>query len=413
MKLIWSNEKRIVNDLIPFDKNPRQLSIKQKADLEKSLKKFGLVEIPVINTDNTIIAGHQRLKILQLLDKGYEGIDVRFPNRRLNKKEVEEYNVRSNKNTGDWDYDILANEFELDDLLEWGFTEDELAGFEDDVEEVEPMAPNPKSVISQRGEIYRLGKHRLMCGDSLKSTDVKLLMGNIKSDMVFTDPPYGMDFSGSVHGDGKKSQNAKYGKIKGDAKPDDQFLNDFVSILKEFNQGAFYITYWRLGIDTLMNALTRGKLKWRSLIIWRKNNFTLSNSDYKSRYEPVVFGWADDYEPILYGWAEEHDFVGRKGSDDIWEIPTVWDIDRTQVNELHPTMKPIALCARAIYNSSRKGQVVLDLFGGSGSTLIACEQVGRICYMMELDPVYCDVIRKRYAYLIGKEDSWQKATPKL
>ena len=148
--------------------------------------------------------------------------------------------------------------------------------------------------------------------------------------------------------------------------------------------------------------LERG-LRIRNVVIWRKNNITLSNSDYKSLYEPVIVGWADDYDPIFYGWNEDHLFYGRRGERDVWEVPSVWDIKRTKHNKQHPTMKPVSLSARAVLNSSQIDNTVLDLFGGSGSTLIACEQLDRTCYMMEIDPKYCDVIRKRYANHKEKE----------
>lgn len=166
-----------------------------------------------------------------------------------------------------------------------------------------------------------------------------------------------------------------------------------------------YITFYRLGIDKLFTALGRANLRWRNLVIWRKNNHNLSNSDYKSMYEPMVVGWDDDYVPIFYGWEEKHAWNGRKNERDVWEVaaPSVWEIDKTKRNELHPTMKPVELMTRAISNSSKVGNVVLDPFLGSGSTLIAAEKTGRVCYGMELDPKYVDVIVKRWEDYTGKK----------
>jgi len=174
--LEWKTEKRTISQLVPYEHNPRQMTDKQNKDLTKSLEKFNLVEIPAINLDGTILAGHQRLRIMQTLGRGGEEIDVRVPNRQLTEKEVQEYNIRSNKNTGEFDFDILANAFETDDLLEWGFDESELKIEkeieEDDVPEVAEGEPKTKL-----GDIYQLGKHKVMCGDSTKSEDVDKLMG--------------------------------------------------------------------------------------------------------------------------------------------------------------------------------------------------------------------------------------------
>lgn len=204
--------------------------------------------------------------------------------------------------------------------------------------------------------------------------------------MVFTDPPYLMNYKGAIDGDG--NCNKRHEVIKNDnlsKKEGDEFLDKINQMIKTYCKGAFYITFYRLGIDRYFNSMERVGLKYRNLIIWAKNHLNLSNSDYKALYEP-----------IFYGWVNEHNFYGIKGETDIWEI------NRTKINDLHPTMKPIELCARAIKNSSLENNIVLDLFGGSGSTLIACEQLDRKCCMMELDPKYVDVIVKRWQNLTGK-----------
>ena len=236
-----------------------------------------------------------------------------------------------------------------------------------------------------------------MCGDSTDAGSVAILMDGQKADMVFTDPPYLMGFTGNVHADGSKSFNSKHGAILNDKmsrEDGDVFIKKLFDVMGQFTKGAFYVCFYRLGLDYIFRALDAKKLEYKALIIWDKGNHTLSNSDYMSRYEPIV-----------YGWFEEHNFYGGRSNFDIWSIT------RTQKNDLHPTMKPIALCSTAIQNSSKNGDGVLDLFGGSGSTLIACEQLGRKCYMMELDPKYCDVIRKRYwKFVTGSEEGWQDGT---
>lgn len=208
-----------------------------------------------------------------------------------------------------------------------------------------------------------------------------------------------MGFTGNVHADGSKSFNSKHGAILNDkmSKEDgDEFVYDIFTTIRTFCDGSYYVCFYRLGLDYIFRALDKHNNSYKALIIWEKGNHTLSNSDYMSRYEPIV-----------YGWFNEHRFYGDRSNFD------VWNIDRTSKNELHPTTKPVELSAKAIENSSKANGSVLDLFGGSGSTLIACEQLNRTCYMMELDPRYVDVIRKRYARFIGKEEDWENTTPTI
>jgi DNA modification methylase len=218
---------------------------------------------------------------------------------------------------------------------------------------------------------------------------LKNCLGGGRADMLFTDPPYLMDFTGGIHADGSKSFNAKHGVIKNDKLSDkegESFLDSINFIIKKYVNGSFYISFYRLGIDKYFNSLLRNGIQCRSLLIWDKGNHTLSNSDYMSMYEP-----------IFYGWIDKHDFFGGNNGVDIWQIK------RTSKNELHPTMKPVELVEKAILNSSKKNQTVLDLFGGSGTTAIAAEKNNRIAYLMELDPKYCDVIVIRWQDYTGKK----------
>ena len=207
--------------------------------------------------------------------------------------------------------------------------------------------------------------------------------------MCFTDPPYLMDFTGGINRDGTKSRNASHGVIENDkmSKQDgDDFLDKINRIIKSVVDGAFYITFYRLGIDRYYSSMARVGLRHRSLIIWDKGNHTLSNSDYMSMYEPM-----------FYGWVNEHKFYGGKAGVDIWRIK------RTAVNDLHPTMKPVDLVEKALLDGSQVNGVCLDLFGGSGTTLIACEKTGRHARLMELDEKYVDVIIKRWQNYTGKD----------
>ena len=213
-----------------------------------------------------------------------------------------------------------------------------------------------------------------------------------------------MNFTGAI--DGKGNTRSKHDKIANDSmsKEDgERFLRDITTMIKVKVNGAFYVSFYRLGIEWMMRAMTDVGLKWRNLIIWKKNQINLSNSDYKSIYEPILFGWADDYHAVLYGWGDKHFFRGSKGQPDAMEvgIPSVWEIERTKKNSLHPTVKPVALVERSVLNSSLPGETWLDLFGGSGTTLIACQMTGRKARLMELEPKYVDVICRRYAMFTG------------
>jgi len=387
MKIIERNPK----DLIPASYNPRQLSIEEHQQISASLKRFGFVDPIIVNINkdrkDIIIGGHQRTRVA--LEMGMELVPTVELDLTLEREK--ELNVRLNKNSGSWDYDVLGNEFDTADLLAWGFEEGELDFFEDEedpeVEEDDFDEEPPENPVTELGRIYQLGNHRLMCGDSTSEKDVGLLMDGKKAEMTFTDPPYLMNFTGAVNADGSKSFGAIHGAIKNDkmSRADgDVFISSIVKNIKEFCTGAYYICFYRLGVDYVFRALDENDLKYRAQIIWFKKGGTLSNSDYKS-----------NYEPIIYGWINDHNFHGGKAE---WDF---WDISKTKKNDLHPTMKPIELCARAIKNSAKKGELVLDLFGGSGSTLIACEETSRQCRMMELDPKYCDVIVRRYCKFKG------------
>ncbi len=415
-----SFEKIKITDIIPAPYNPRTISETEKQKLQNSLSTFGLVDPIVINLKNNhIIGGHQRydailsnaikddeykgeLNLIRLGDIGWVFTETDL---KLESEEDEKaLNIALNKIDGEWDISKLEEIFiELDsvnfDLNLTGFDTGELEELKinletnnlttDDIIEDDYIEETDEEleITVKKGDIYQLGQHRLMCGDSTNKKDLEKLMDNHKSDMVFTDPPYLMGFTGNVHADGSKSFNSKHGAIKNDKmsrEDGDQFILKIFQNILRYNRGAYYVCFYRLGLDYIFRALDQLDNQYKALIIWNKGNHTLSNSDYMSRYEPIV-----------YGWFDEHNFYGDRSNFDIWDIP------RTSKNTLHPTMKPIALVSKAILNSSRPDDIVLDLFGGSGSTLIACEQLQRRCYTMELDPKYATVIINRWEEFTG------------
>ena len=391
----WTTEKRRVNDLLPYANNPRQMTEKQDKDLKESLRKFDLVEIPAINRDGIILAGHQRLRILRALGRGEEEIEVRIPNRQLTKKEVQEYNIRSNKNTGEWDFDKLANNFDVGELLEWGFSEKDLKIYNIIEDEAPGLSNEP--AVSKSGEVYQLGRHRLMVGDSTKIEDVEKLMRGQKADLCYTDPPYGVSYekkTREIANQRKDILPIKNDELGKDALKEIVFpaFQNIATVLKE--GGCYYVSSPQGGeLGLMMMMMMNAGIEAKHMIVWAKDApvFSMGRLDYDYQHEP-----------ILYGWRGSHQHFGNgKYKSSLWNIP------RPKDSKLHPTMKPTELIVNIINNSSKQDDIVLDLFGGSGSTLIACEQTNRICFMAEISPAYCDVIRKRYAKFIGKGDSWQ------
>lgn len=376
-----------INDLKKYHKNAKKHPKEQVKRIANSIKEFGMCDpIGVWGEDNLIIEGHGRLKALKKL--GYkEAPIIRLDH--LSEEQRKAYTLAHNKSAeSEWDFEILAEELNsiVDiDMMDFGFDlsidEEEPKVIEDEVPEV------PEEPKAKYGDIYQLGNHRLMCGDSTDINDVEKLMNGEKSHMVFTDPPYLMGFEGNVHGDGTKSHNAKFGAIKNDKmsrEDGDKFILDTFNMIKNFNEGAYYVCFYRLGLDYIFRALDTLDNRYKALIIWNKGNHTLSNSDYMSKYEPIV-----------YGWFNEHNFYGDRSNFDIW------DIKRTKKNDLHPTMKPVELVEKAMLNSSKKGDIVLDLFGGSGTTLMVSEQLDRNARIMELDPRYVDTIINRWENMTG------------
>ena len=367
-------------DKIKMNKeNPRVIKDNKFKKLVKSIKDFPemLEKRPlIIDENNVVLGGNMRLKALEHLKyKKVPVIQVTDWNEEMKK----EFIIKDNVGFGEWDFDILANEWDIEKLNEWGLDFD--FKIEPEAEEDNYEEPGDLKVDVVLGDLIEIGEHRLLCGDSTDSDQVAKLMNGEKADMVFTDPPYLMDFQGGIHSDGSKSYNSKYGTIINDKmsnKDGNNFLDKINIIINTYCNGAFYITFYRLGIDKYYESLKRVGLKSRSLIIWNKGNHTLSNSDYMSKYEP-----------IFYGWVKKHNFYGGKNGVDIW------DIKRTLKNELHPTMKPIDLCSKAISDGSQKNNIIFDLFIGSGSTMVAAHQLKRKCYGMELDPKYCQVIIDR------------------
>ena len=396
-----------VTELIPYVNNSRTHSDEQVAQIAASIKEFGWTNPILIDGTNGIIAGHGRLLAARKL--GHKEVPT-IELSELTETQKKAYIIADNRlalNAG-WDNEMLT--IELNDLLADGFAL-EMLGFDPkeldallEPEVIEGLTDEdavpevPDEPTTKLGDIYQLGNHRLMCGDSTSIDAVDKLMPET-ANMIFTDPPYLMDFTGGIHADGSKSFNAKHGGIKNDKMSEadgNDFLDAINSIILSKVDGAFYITFYRLGINKYFASMDRTGLKCRSLVIWDKGNHTLSNSDYMSMYEPM-----------FYGWVNNHKFYGGKNGMDIWRVK------RTAKNDLHPTMKPVELVEKAVLDGSAINGIVLDLFGGSGSTMIACEKQNRHARLMELDPKYCDVIVKRWEDFTGKKAVLLENQPEL
>ena len=392
--------------------NPRTIKDDKFKKLVKSLQELPVMtemrEV-ILDENNIIIGGNMRFRAAK--EAGWKEIPTKVFTREMaernneltkQNKTYEEYVreiiIKDNISGGEWNFDELANQYEKEELEDWGMDVDKWA--DDEVVEDEAPEVSTEEPISKLGEVYQLGRHRLMCGDSVNVESVNLLMEDNRADLVFTDPPWNVNY-GAVKEGNKMGYRADR-TIENDNMGEDftPWMNAVFSTMNAFSKDGCmtYVVMSAQEWGGLMNTLKDNGYHWSSTIIWNKDHLVLSRKDYHTKYEPIWYGWKEG--------SRICPLKDRKQSD-------VWDINRPIKSEEHPTMKPIELCARAIQNSSSGGNIVLDLFGGSGSTLIACEQTNRECRMMELDPKYCDVIRKRYAKFIGKDEEWEKITSKI
>jgi DNA modification methylase len=388
-----------ISKLIPASYNPRKDLKPGDAEFEKikrSIEEFGYVEPVIVNEDMTIIGGHQRAKVLSAL--GIEEIDCVVIS--VDKTKEKALNIALNKITGEWDTESLAVLLsELDkesyNIELTGFDWDEAEkllktlGKDDNSADDEYEMEVPENPISKRSDVWLLGRHRLMCGDSTLSEDIKVLTEGKTVEMVFTDPPWNVNYGATDHPSWKSRT------IQNDCMSTEDFKEfmekSFARMAEAMVVGGMaYVVMSAQEWGSLMPALDDNGFHWSSTIIWNKDRLVLSRKDYHTRYEPIWYGWKD-------GAPRIHPLTDRQQCD-------VWDIPRPTKSEEHPTMKPVELVQRAIENSSKRGNFILDQFGGSGTTLIASENAGRTCFMMELDPKYVDVIVNRYIDKVGSSD---------
>lgn len=410
--LAWYTQKRIINNLVPYDKNPRKLSKDQENRLKNSLEKFNLVEIPAIDEDNRIIAGHQRLKILQILGRGEEEIDVRVPNRKLTKKEYEEYLISSNAISGDWDLELLK-EFELDMLIDIGFDSMDISKMfdtpkdkEEDFDE-EKELKDIKEPVTQLGDLIILGKHKLICGDSNDPHILKRLFEEEKASMVYSDTIYNINLNYNKGLSGNQNYGADVEDNRTQVEYIDFLKKNMLSALTVAKKDC-HVFYWNTEqhiwiIQTLYNELN---IKNKRVCLWIKNAHNPTpQTAFNKCYEPCIYGtigspYLSKTEQGLTEIMNPEIGTGNQSLDDI----NIWTNKRLSSEDYrHATSKPAELHHKAIKRCTKPNDIILDSFGGSGSTLIACEQLKRKAYLVELEPIFCDLIIRRYEKLTAKK----------
>jgi len=411
----WEIEK-----LKEWDKNPRKATKSALERLKKHILKFRVYKPLIVTPEGIVLGGNMRLKVFKELGLKKVWVSVVEPK---NEKEMLEYALSDNDRIGYYDKELFFTNFQHIELEKGLFSIDykeplKLDDFvlineklkEDEIPEVDE-----NNIKSKPGEVYQLGQHRLMCGDATKKEDVEKLMGGEKANLIFTDPPYNVDYQS--HGSHSYSEGRfKHKKIFNDNLSDEnyyQFLLDSLKNAYHFStdDSPVYLWYASKNQHIVRKAFLDAGFYFSQIIIWVKEHFVFSHQDYQRIYEPCMYGWKEgkNHQRNIYLTNLEDVILLDKKT--FTELMDVWYEKRDNTAQYeHPTQKPVGLSGRAIRHSSKIGDIVLDLFGGSGSTLIAAEQLERKAYLMELDPYYCDVIRKRYAKFIGKEEVWESET---
>ena len=392
-----------ISSLKNWDKNPRAIKKDKFEILKKRIKKYGQFKPVLATEDGEVLGGNMRLRAMRELGVEHVWVSIISPKSEAEKIEIA---LADNEEMGFYEEDKLAelvfdfrDEIKLDEFsIHLGAETDlkELLSRFAPMELLEDTPPEAEEdYFSVKGAVYQLGPHRLMCGDATNLNHVETLMDGKLAYMVFTDPPYNIDYEGKT----KKRLKIQNDKFEGNGFY--EFLRSAFSNMcaVQIPGGAIYICHADMERVAFQTAMSDSGYIQKQNIIWVKDSIVLGRQDYHWRHEPILYGWKETGGAHIWHSDRKQD--------------TVWEVKRPTRSESHPTMKPLELCAKAIRNSSREGDIVLDLFGGSGSTLIASHSLKRVCNTMELDERYCDVIRKRYASSLGKAETWQEETPRI
>ncbi len=433
MKQVPKLEILPIDTLTPYANNARTHSDDQIKKIQASLREFGFVNPVLIDANRGVIAGHGRIEAAKR--EGMTEVPCVFVE-HLTDAQKRAYILADNRLAEDagWDMDVLN--LEIKQLMDMGFNIgltgfDGLQDFDSSVEIKDPPFDIDEEIaaidepVARRGNMWSLGRHKLMCGDSTDVTDVGRLMGDNVADMMLTDPPYNVDYGEKAEAINPYGYHFSPRRIENDRMSDSEFLSFLTKAFDNARNsirpgGAFYIWHASSTLYEFETALKRAGMQTRQQLIWNKSSMVLGRQDYQWKHEPCLYGWkdgaahyfVDDRKQTTVFEDEVPNFKSMKKDElvallsDIFSdkvSTTVISENRPSLSPEHPTMKPIKLLARLIKNSSKIGESVLDLFGGSGSTLIACEQLNRTCYMMELDPKYCDVIIGRWETLTGQK----------
>ena len=414
-----------IDKLIPYEKNTRIHKTFQVDQIMNSIKEFGFTNPILISKENGIIAGHGRLmaaKKLKMDSVPTICLDYLTP------EQQRAYIIADNKiaENAEWDFNLLADELQNLNSLDFdvsllGFSDEELDNLlntevEEDEEEEEDLNPLvPEQPVSKLGDLWELGTHRLICGSCTDVNTYKRLMGNHKVDQVLTDPPYGVDYEAKRQDMNKRAHNRggiKHKEIANDKHEDyRKFFAEFLSIIDFAEHNTIYCFLSGQELHNLRLAFEDCEIKWSDYLIWLKNSMVMNRKDYNAKHEFIVYGWKDknnklltlkahyddNHELIFYGWKGKHKFFGPTNATTIIEHP------RPSKADLHPTMKPVGLLEQLLSHGSKRNGIVYEPFAGSGSTLIACENKGRKCFAIELEPKYCDVIINRWQDLTKQE----------
>jgi DNA modification methylase len=417
--ITWTTVKRKVSDLVPWDKNPRKLTESEERNLRASLEKFNLMSIPVINTDDRIVSGHQRIKILHLLGRREEIIDVRIPSRSLTEDEYKEAALRENQNTGSWDHELLKD-MDMDLLLNVGFDDNELQSLFDDVDiiddefDVEKALKETKVARVKLGEVWELGEHRFLVGDACSPEQVQKLMGTDLADVIYADPPYNisMDYSKGVSTTGKY-EGSFTGKK--DSKKDSEyaaFLDSSIKASLTIAKPNTHIFYWcdERYIWLAQTLFRSNEIDNKRVCLWIKNNFNMTPQvAFNKAYEPCVYGVRG--KPFLNKSITNSNELlnkeissGNQVHEEIFDMINLWLEKRDNAQDYeHPTQKPVSLNEKPLKRCSAPGHIIFSGFAGSGSDLIACEQLNRKWRGVEQDLIFATIIIDRWEAFTNKK----------
>lgn len=396
MKIDIQVERWPIDRLIPYARNARTHTDEQVAQIAASIAEFGWTNPVLVGSDGVLIAGHARLLAARKLAMTEVPVVVLDHLSESQRRALVLADNRLALSAG-WDEEMLRVELEALreddynlDLL--GFTDEEIEGFlAEPAAEVagltdeDAVPETPEAAVTVPGDVWVLGPHRLVCGDATVMGDVDKVLAGGLADMTFCDPPYNVNYGATM----KDNLRGKKRAIANDNLGDgfEKFLYDSCVNLLAVTKGAVYVCMSSSELHTLQKAFREAGGHWSTFVIWAKNTFTMGRSDYQRQYEPILYGWKE---------GSKHYWCGARDQGDVWFVK------KPVANDVHPTMKPVELVERAIQNSSKSRDTVLDPFGGSGTTLIACEKAGRQARVIELEPKYCDVIIRRYQEFTGK-----------